>query len=202
MLEKEYQSSRAAWEGSLKSLRLASSKCLEDLRFAWPLVWPDKGSGLFYRPVCCGGVFSLLQCFLHWLFPNMLGNLTEMLLSPESPGQWWCLCMTSLFSCLFLKEYLCKCFQSWLWLPVALRSENIVSEGAVTYALHRPEYRERWATGSFLSDLSKGGSPNACLEIVLFIWIPITINLLTTSVDLWWNLGTLYGFCVTMIGLS
>jgi ABC-type transport system involved in Fe-S cluster assembly fused permease/ATPase subunit len=74
--------------------------------------------------------------------------------------------------------------------------------GVVSVAMGSPEDSEEWASGSFLSDLNKAGSAISCLEIVLFIWIPTSTKLLTTIVDLWWKLGRVYGFFVTIIGIT
>lgn len=164
------------------------------------MVWPGSGSGLCYRPFCCGGVFAL-QCFLRWLFPNILGNLFERLQSPAPQDAWWYLQMALPFACL-LFEYFCECLQSWLWLPVAMHSENNVTIRAMEEAADTQMDRTELATGGFLADLGKGASPNACLEIVLFTWIPIIANLLITVVDIWWKLGSVYGLCNTIIALS
>jgi hypothetical protein len=88
--------------------------------------------------------------------------------------------MACLFACLFF-EYLCECFQSWLWLPVAIDSENNVTIRAIEEAMYQAES----VTGSLLADLGKGVSPNACLEIVLFIWLPTIADLLITITDIW-----------------
>ena len=198
---------RTAWERHLKPLRAAGSKYLNAFIFAWRaflsawrMVWPSEGSGLRHLPFCCGGVFAL-QCFLRWLFPNILANLIERLQSPAPQDAWCYLQMACTFACLLL-EYLCERLQSWLWLPVAMYSENNVTMRAMEEAVKSRVDRAELATGGFLADLGKGASPNACLEIVLFTWIPIIADLLITVVDIWWKLGSVYGLCNTIIALS
>jgi hypothetical protein len=84
-----------------------------------------------------------------------------------------------LFTCLFAKDHLCKCFQSWLWLEVCLRSQELIFDRTLMKIFDLPEEHDRWATGGFLSHFNKGGSLNACLEEVIFACFHITFDLLT-----------------------
>jgi ABC-type transport system involved in Fe-S cluster assembly fused permease/ATPase subunit len=104
-----------------------------------------------------------------------------------------------LFTCLFAKDHLCNYFQSWLWLEVGLRSQELIFVRTLIKIFDLLEEHDRWATGGFLSDFNKGGSLDACLEEVIFTWFPITFDLLTTSADLWMRLGIIYGLSVAMI---
>jgi ABC-type multidrug transport system fused ATPase/permease subunit len=198
---------RTAWGRHVKPLREAGSKYLNAFISAWKaslsawrIVWPSKGSGLCHLPFCCGGVFAL-QCFLRWLFPNILANLTERLQSPAPLGAWCYLQMACTFACLLL-EYLCERLQSWLWLPVAMYSENNITIRAMEEAVKRQIDRDELADGGLVVDLGKGASPGTCLEIVLFTWIPIVADLVITVLDIWWKLGSAYGLCNTTIALS
>ena len=184
----------------LQSFRLAKERFLEYLKFVQPMVWPNETSGLCYRPIQCEGVLAL-QCVLHWLFPNLLGSLTESLSLLDSISPRLCIYLAATFICWFLKDRVCKWLRSWLWLDVALLSQSIIQAKTLETAFYRLDKKEEWESGGFLSDFNKGGSIIVCLEVVLFTWIPTFFYLLTTIVDLWCRLGIRYGLIVTLIGL-
>ena len=99
----------------------------------------------------------------------------------------------------FVRDYLCKRVQSLLWLPCSLRSEQVISEKTLQTVLDNPEEELRWDSGGFLSDFNKGGSLNKCLEEILFTWIPLALDLFTTTIYIWIFLGPIYGLVIAAI---
>jgi ABC-type transport system involved in Fe-S cluster assembly fused permease/ATPase subunit len=75
----------------------------------------------------------------------------------------------------------------------------VISEQSLQTVLNDPEEELRWASGGFLSDFNKGGSLNKCLEELLFAWIPLVLDLFTTTIYIWILLGPIYGLVIDMI---
>lgn len=198
-LKSHVRDQRAAWEVFFEYLGHAWKSYLEDFRYAWPLVWPDKESGLRNRPIQCFGIFFFHRT-LYLLVPYLFGTLVKLLQVEVQDAVIW-LFLCGLFICEFLKDYLCKSLQSWRWLEVALRSQKVISEKALTKYLGCPEKHETWATGGSLSDFNKGGCLNKCLEQVLFVWIAIAFDLLMTAVFVCAFLGIAYGISSVAISL-
>jgi hypothetical protein len=142
----------------------------------------------------------ILSCFGE--IKALLGNTVKLLSSVDlqilrEPRIW--VLVFGLFTYLFAKGHLCKCFQLWLWLEVGLRSQELIFVRTLMKVFDLPEEHDRRAIGGFLSDFNKGGSLDACLEEVIFAWFHITFDLLTTSADLWMRLGIMYGLSAAMI---
>jgi hypothetical protein len=190
---------RAAWESCFEYLRYNWKRYLEDLRCALPLVWPDKGAGLQYRPIQCFGIF-LVHRILYLLVPYLFGSLVKALQDGMQGVRVWVL-LCGLLICQFVKDYLCKNLQSWLWLEVSLQSQQVISLKFLDKIFDCPE-DERWATGGLLSDFNKGGSLNKCLEQVLFVWTAIAFDLFTTAISVCALLGIAYGVLSAIISLG
>jgi ABC-type transport system involved in Fe-S cluster assembly fused permease/ATPase subunit len=94
-----------------------------------------------------------------------------------------------------------KDLQSLLWLKITNRSQKIVSSKTLRHIFMLPEQHEIWAAGGFLSDFNKAVSLDACLEEVLFVLVPVTLDLLTTTIYVWTLLGTGYGLSTCIISL-
>ncbi len=197
-LEKHVRDQRAAWESCFEYLRYTWKRYLEDFRYALPLVWPDKGSGLQYRPIQCFGIF-LVHRILYLLVPYLYGSLVKALEDGMRDVRIWVL-WCGLLICQFVKDYLCKNLQSWLWLEVALRSQQVIALKFWDKIFDCPE-DERWATGGLLSDFNKGGCLNKCLEQALFVWTAIAFDLLTTAISVCALLGITYGVLSATISL-
>lgn len=167
--------------------------CLEDILYAWPLVWLDQDHR--YRLVLCAGI-TLLQLFFYARVPYLFGSVVEGVFEPEI----WVL-LTELLLCVFLRDYLCTRLRSWIWQPYALRSQQLTAEKIQGKVFECPGKHSIWSSGGFLSDFNKGGSLNTCLEKVLFTWIPIALKLVMTTKYVWMLLGTFYGLAIAIISL-
>ncbi|KAH8787520.1 P-loop containing nucleoside triphosphate hydrolase protein [Hyaloscypha sp. PMI_1271] len=198
-LEKYVRDQRAAWESFFEYTRYTWKRYLEDFRYALPLVWPDKGSGLQYRPIQCFGIF-LVHRILYLLVPYLTGSLVKALENGVRDMRIWAL-LCGVLICPFVKDYLCKNLQSWLWLEVALRSQQVIALKFWDKIFDYPE-DERWATGGLLSDFNKGGCLNKCLEQALFIWTATSFDLITTAISVCSLLGITCGVLSITISLS
>lgn len=115
--------------------------CLEDISYAWPLVWLDKNHR--YRLLLCAGI-SLLQLFSYARVPYLFGSVVVGVLEPEI----WVLCV-------FLRDYLCNRLRSWIWQPYALRSQQLTAEKIQDKVFECPRKHSIWSSGGFLSDFNK-----------------------------------------------
>jgi ABC-type multidrug transport system fused ATPase/permease subunit len=190
-----------SWKRYLQGKRHAARLYFEGVRYAWPLVWPSEEDGHRHRLYLCG-VMSFLQRILYILVPYLLGRVVNFLplLDPEmlrTPIIW--VQVFGLYVSGFVRDYLCKRVQSWLWLPCSLRSEQVFSGETLQTVLDNPKEELRWASGGFLSDFNKGGSLNKCLEEILFTWIPLLLDLFTTTIYIWIFLGPIYGLVIAVI---
>jgi hypothetical protein len=158
--ETSSRNSREYWKGCSEDERHSWKACLEDISYAWPLVWLDDGHR--YRLVLYAGI-SLLQLFFYARVPYLFGSVVEGVLEPEI----WNL-LTELLLCVFLRDYICTRLRSWIWQPYALRSQQLTAERTQDKIFDSPGKHSTWSSGGFLSDFNKGGSPNTCLEKVLF----------------------------------
>jgi hypothetical protein len=114
-----------SWKRYLEEQRRVLSLYFEEVRYAWPLVWPSQEDGHRYRLYLCGVIF-LLQRTLYFPVPYLLGRVVDFLplLDPQTlrtPKIW--VQVFGLYASGFVRDYLCKRVQSWLWLPCSLRSE-------------------------------------------------------------------------------
>lgn len=176
---------------------------LDEIRFSWPLVWPAKDRDLQYRAFLCGLLF-ILRRLLYALVPYTYSRLMDRLsLENLQSQQWlppWAL-LLGLVMYKFGKDDLTKGLQSLLWQDLAIRSEKVISAETLKKTFSLPGSHARWSSGGFLSDFNKGGSLNTCLEEILFQFVPIGCDLLTTTTFVGLRLGLGYGTGTSMISL-
>lgn len=176
---------------------------LDEIRFSWPLVWPIKNRDLQYRAFLCAILF-VVRRLLYALVPYTYGRLSHSLqLENLHSTEWmpsWAL-LLGFVTYRFMKDDLTKGLQSLLWQDLAIRSEQVISAETLKKTFSLPSLHARWSSGGFLSDFNKGGSLNTCLEEILFSFVPIACDLLTTTTFVGMRLGVGYGTGTSIVSL-